>query len=54
MKAITRELEALAVTLTALRRCTDRDLRAMIAHCQQRTDEALESGYVGAGALFAG
>ena len=39
--------------LTALRRCTDRDLRAMFAHCQQRADEATETGYVGPGALFA-
>ena len=39
--------------LTALRHCTDRDLRAMFAHCQQRADEATETGYVGAGALFA-
>lgn len=39
--------------LSALRRCTDRDLRVMYAHCQQRADEALETGYVGAGALFA-
>ena len=39
--------------LTALGRCTDRDLRAMFAHCQQRADEATETGYVGAGALFA-
>ena len=39
--------------LTALRRCTDRDLRAMFAHCRQRADEATETGYVGAGALFA-
>ena len=39
--------------LSALRRCTDRDLRAMIAHCRQRADEATETGYVGAGALFA-
>jgi hypothetical protein len=39
--------------LTALRHCTNRDLRAMFAHCQQRADEATETGYVGAGALFA-
>jgi hypothetical protein len=39
--------------LTALRHCTDRELRAMFAHCQQRADEATETGYVGAGALFA-
>jgi len=39
--------------LTALRHCTDRDLRTMFAHCQQRADEATETGYVGAGALFA-
>ena len=39
--------------LSALRCCTDRDLRAMIAHCRQRADEATETGYVGAGALFA-
>ena len=39
--------------LSALRRCTDRDLRAMIAHCRQRADEATETGYLGAGALFA-
>ena len=25
----------------------------MIAHCRQRADEATETGYVGAGALFA-
>ena len=39
--------------LTAMRHCTERDLRAMIAHCRQRADEATETGYVGAGALFA-
>ena len=39
--------------LTALRHCTERDLRAMFAHCQQRADEATETGYVGPGALFA-
>jgi hypothetical protein len=39
--------------LTALHRCADRDLRAMFAHCQQRADEATETGYLGAGALFA-
>ena len=39
--------------LTALRHCTDRDLRALFTHCQQRADEATETGYVGAGALFA-
>jgi hypothetical protein len=39
--------------LTALRHCTDRELRAMSAHCRQRADEATETGYVGAGALFA-
>jgi hypothetical protein len=39
--------------LTALRHCTDRELRAMFAHCQQRADEATDTGYVGAGALFA-
>jgi hypothetical protein len=39
--------------LSALHCCTDRDLRAMIAHCRQRADEATETGYVGAGALFA-
>ena len=39
--------------LSALRCCTDRDLRAMFAHCRQRADEATETGYVGAGALFA-
>ena len=39
--------------LTALRHCTDRELRAMIAHCEQRADEATDTGYVGAGALFA-
>jgi hypothetical protein len=39
--------------LTALGRCTDRDLRALSAHCHQRADEATETGYVGAGALFA-
>ncbi len=39
--------------LSALRRCTDRELRAMFAHCRQRADEATETGYVGAGALFA-
>ena len=39
--------------LTALRHCTDRELRAMFTHCQQRADEATETGYVGAGALFA-
>jgi len=25
----------------------------MFAHCQQRADEAMDTGYVGAGALFA-
>ena len=39
--------------LAALRHCTDRDLRALRAHCRQRADEATETGYVGAGALFA-
>jgi hypothetical protein len=39
--------------LTALHHCTDRDLRGMFAHCQQRADEATETGYLGAGALFA-
>ena len=39
--------------LTALTRCTDRDLRALSAHCHQRADEATETGYMGAGALFA-
>jgi hypothetical protein len=39
--------------LTALRHCTDRELRAMFAHCQRRADEATDTGYVGAGALFA-
>jgi hypothetical protein len=39
--------------LSALRCCTDRELRAMMAHCQQRADEATDTGYVGAGALFA-
>jgi len=39
--------------LTALRHCTDRELRAMSAHCEQRADEATDTGYVGAGALFA-
>jgi hypothetical protein len=39
--------------LIAMRHCTERDLRAMFAHCQQRADEATEAGYVGAGALFA-
>ena len=41
--------------LTALRHSTDRDLRAMFAQCHQcqRADEATETGYVGAGALFA-
>ena len=39
--------------LSALRCCTDRDLRAMIAHCRQRADEATETGYVGVGAIFA-
>ena len=39
--------------LTALRHCTDRELRAMFAHCEQRADEATDTGYVGAGALFA-
>jgi len=39
--------------LTALRHCADRDLRVLFAHCEQRADEATESGYVGAGALFA-
>jgi hypothetical protein len=39
--------------LTALRHCTDRDLRAMFGHCQQRADEATETGYMDAGALFA-
>ena len=39
--------------LTALGRCTDRELRVLSAHCHQRADEATETGYVGAGALFA-
>ena len=39
--------------LTALHHCTHRDLRAMFTHCQQRADEATETGYMGAGALFA-
>ena len=39
--------------LSALHRCTDRELRAMFTHCLQRADEATETGYVGAGALFA-
>jgi hypothetical protein len=39
--------------LTALRHCTNRDLRAMFTHCRQRADEATDTGYVGAGALFA-
>ena len=39
--------------LTALGRCTDRELRAMSAHCHQRAVEATDTGYVGAGALFA-
>jgi hypothetical protein len=39
--------------LTALHHCTDRELRAMFAHCRQRADEATDTGYVGAGALFA-
>ena len=39
--------------LTAMRHCTDRDLRALLAHSRQRTDEATETGYLGAGALFA-
>ena len=39
--------------LAALRHCADRDLRALRAHCRQRADEATETGYLGAGALFA-
>jgi len=51
--AVTMPAMPLDQILTALRHCTDRDLRAMVAHCQQRADEATETGYVGAGALFA-
>ena len=39
--------------LAALHHCADRDLRALRAHCRRRADEATETGYVGAGALFA-
>lgn len=39
--------------LAAMRHCTDRDLRVLAAHCRQRADEATETGYLGAGALFA-
>lgn len=51
--AVTMPAMSLDRALSALRHCTDRDLRALFAHCHQCADEATETGYVGVGALFA-
>jgi hypothetical protein len=51
--AVSRPAIPLDRILAAMRHCADRDLRALLAHCRQRADEATETGYLGAGALFA-